>query len=92
MVRALSSGECKCVESVRTFYSSRKSWQNAVGQDALPWIQLSGLGSGCVDVAKLYGVSAIPSNFLMDPEGKILAVDLRGEKLEKVLEQVFEPR
>ena len=72
--------------------SSRKSWQNAVGQDALPWIQLSGLGSGCVDVAKLYGVSAIPSNFLMDPEGKILAVDLRGEKLEKVLEQVFEPR
>lgn len=72
--------------------SSEKSWQNAVKQDALPWIQLSGLGVSCVDVAKLYGVSAIPSNFLIDPDGKILAVDLRGEELEKALEQVFESR
>ena len=72
--------------------SSEKSWQNAVKQDSLPWVQLSGLGVVCVDVAKLYGVSAIPSNFLIDPEGKILAVDLRGEELEKALEQVLESR
>ncbi|MGE9937196.1 redoxin domain-containing protein [Butyricimonas virosa] len=72
--------------------SSEKSWQNAVKQDSLPWVQLSGLGVVCVDVAKLYGVSAIPSNFLIDPEGRILAVDLRGEELEKALEQVLESR
>lgn len=72
--------------------SSEKSWQNAVKQDSLPWVQLSGLGVVCVDVAKLYGVSAIPSNFLIDPDGKILAVDLRGEELEKALEQVLESR
>lgn len=42
-----------------------------------------------VDASKLYGVTAIPSNFLLDPEGKIVGMDLRGEELEKVLEQIF---
>lgn len=42
-----------------------------------------------VDVSKLYGVTAIPSNFLLDPKGKIVGMDLRGEGLEKALEQIF---
>lgn len=33
---------------------------------------------------------AIPSNFLLDPKGKIVGIDLRGEELEKALEQMFE--
>ena len=69
--------------------SSRKSWLNAVEKDSLPWEQLSGLGDTEIDVSKLYGVSAVPSNFLIDPVGKIIAIDLRGEELVKKLEQLF---
>ncbi|WP_099291928.1 TlpA disulfide reductase family protein [Butyricimonas sp. Marseille-P3923] len=68
---------------------SRKSWLNAVEKDSLPWEQLSGLGDTEIDVSKLYGVSAVPSNFLIDPVGKIIAIDLRGEELVKKLEQLF---
>lgn len=72
--------------------SSKKSWLSAVEKDALPWEQLSGLGSVKADVAKLYGVEAIPSNFLIDPDGKIVAMDLRGKMLETTLEQIFQNR
>ena len=67
----------------------KNMWLNAVEKDALPWEQLSGLGDTEIDVSKLYGVSAIPSNFLIDPVGKIIAIDLRGEELVKKLEQLF---
>ena len=69
--------------------SAERAWLNAVEKDALPWEQLSGLGAIEVEVDKLYGVTAIPSNFLIDPGGKIIATDLRGEGLEKKLEQIF---
>ena len=69
--------------------SSRKLWLGAVENDALPWEQLSGLGKSSADAPKLYGVQAIPSNFLIDPDGKIIAQDLRGEELERMLEKVF---
>ena len=69
--------------------SSRKLWLGAVKNDALPWEQLSGLGKSSADAPKLYGVQAIPSNFLIDPDGKIIAQDLRGEELERMLEKVF---
>jgi len=66
--------------------SSKSAWEKAVVQDGLPWTQLSGFGfSGDSLPANLYGISAIPSNFLIDPEGKIIATDLRGEELEKAL-------
>lgn len=69
--------------------SSEKAWLRAVEKDGMPWEQLSGLNGVKVDASKLYGVTAIPSNFLLDPEGKIVGMDLRGEELEKVLEQIF---
>jgi len=41
------------------------------------------------DVAKEYGVQAIPQNFLLDPNGKIVAVNLRGDKLQTTLSQLL---
>ena len=41
------------------------------------------------DVAKLYGLKGIPQNFLIDPHGKIAATNLRGDDLEKKLEEIF---
>ncbi|WP_205687095.1 peroxiredoxin family protein [Chitinophaga rhizosphaerae] len=41
------------------------------------------------EVARLYGIRGIPQNFLVDPQGKIIAKNLRGEALEKKLAEVL---
>lgn len=68
---------------------SREKWQNAIKTDHLPWTQLSDLASWKSDASKLFGVTAIPSNFLIDPNGKIIARDLRGSALEQALEKII---
>ncbi len=67
----------------------RSAWLNAVKKDGLPWTQVSELKGFNSKAAVLYGVSAIPSNFLIDPAGKIIARNLRGEDLEKKLSELF---
>jgi hypothetical protein len=37
----------------------------------------------------MYGIQAIPQNFLLDPQGKIIGKNLRGEALNKKLEELF---
>lgn len=64
---------------------SESAWLRAVDKDALPWTQLLDRASGKTTVSQLYGISAIPNNFLIDPQGKIIATNLRGEALEKAL-------
>jgi len=39
--------------------------------------------------AALYGITAIPANFLISPEGKIVAKNLRGDELEKKLAELL---
>jgi peroxiredoxin len=67
----------------------RRAWLGAVAKDNLPWTQVSELNGFKARSAVLYGVTAIPSNFLIDPNGKIIARNLRGEELEKKLGQLF---
>jgi peroxiredoxin len=66
----------------------KAAWLKAVADDKLDWTQLCDL-TGHNPVAKKYGVTSIPINFLIDPTGKIIAVDLRGASLGKKLEEVF---
>jgi len=68
---------------------NKDRWLNAVHHDQLPWTQLSDLKGWKNEAAGLYGVQAIPQNFLVSPDGKIVAKDLRGEDLEKELESIF---
>lgn len=70
-----------------TLDSDRKAWENAVVKDGMPWAQLSSFGIKNERVDKLYGVTGIPDNFLIDPSGKIIATNLRGEELFKQLEK-----
>lgn len=58
----------------------RIPWLKAVTEDKLPWIQVSDL-KGFSTVAKTYGIRAIPQNLLIDPQGKIIGINLRGETL-----------
>ena len=40
-------------------------------------------------MAKHYNVTGVPKMFLLDPEGKVVAIDLRGEDLEKKVNSFF---
>ncbi|MCX8481018.1 MAG: TlpA disulfide reductase family protein [Sediminibacterium sp.] len=66
--------------------SKKENWLDAINKDNLTWTQVSDLQYWSNAVAKLYGVSKIPQNYLLDPNGKIIAVDLRGEELIRFLD------
>jgi len=68
---------------------ARAKWIKAIQEDALPWTQVSDLKGWSADVAKIYGVNAIPQNFLVDPNGKIIGKNLRGKELEKKLAELI---
>jgi len=68
----------------------RKAWVAAIIKDKLTWPQVATLTSEEVDtMRKLYGIQEIPMNFLIDPQGKIVAIHLRGEALIKKLEEIL---
>jgi len=69
--------------------SDKEAWINAIAKDGLNWPQVSDLKFWDSAPAKLYGIRGIPSNVLLDPSGKIIARNLRGEDLEKKLEEIF---
>jgi peroxiredoxin len=69
--------------------NQRAAWLKAIESDDLTWPQVSSL-TRPNPVAKDYGVNAIPQNFLLDPQGRILAVNMFGEELTKKLAEVFD--
>ncbi len=67
----------------------KDAWLAAIKADGLAWTQVSDLKFWDNDVAKLYGINSIPQNYLIDPSGKIIAKNLRGEDLNKKLASLF---
>lgn len=68
---------------------SKTAWQKAVEQDKMPWTQVSDLVGFYSPVVYLYGVQSVPNNLLIDPKGKIIARNLRGDELEKTLSKLL---
>ncbi len=66
-----------------------KSWRTAIATDRLPWTQLNDPESTNGIAAGLYGIRALPFNFMIDPSGKIIAMNLRGEALAKKLKSLL---
>ncbi len=60
---------------------SKDAWVKAIADDKLTWTHVSDLKFWSNEVAVKYKVESIPQNFLIDPNGKIIAKDLRGEQL-----------
>ena len=56
-------------------------WKEAIAKDKLTWTQVSNLKEMKDPIAVQYGVTQIPTTFLIDATGKIVAIDLRGEEL-----------
>ena len=63
----------------------KAKWIDAIHEDSLTWTHVSDLQFWNNAVAQLYQISAIPRNFLVDPNGKIVAKNLRGPDLESKL-------
>lgn len=68
----------------------RDAWLKAIEKDGLTWPQVSDLKGWNNEVSKLYGIKAIPQNYLIGPDGKIVAINVKGEFLFKKLKQIFE--
>jgi peroxiredoxin len=68
---------------------SKSNWIDAIKSDGLNWTQVSDLKFWNNEVAVLYSIRSIPANFLIDPNGKIIGKDLRGNDLENKLEDVL---
>ena len=69
--------------------NARQAWLKAIAKDGLSWTQVSDLKGWNNEVSKLYSVESIPQNFLVAPDGKILAKNLVGEALEKKLAELL---
>ena len=67
----------------------RDQWLAAIEKDGLKWTQVSDLKYWSSDAAVLYCIRWIPMSFLIDPEGKIVAVGLEGEELHNKLEELL---
>jgi peroxiredoxin len=67
----------------------QEKWMKAIHDDKLEWTHVSDLKFWQNEVAKQYGIQAIPQNLLLDPSGKIIAKNIRGEELESKLAEVL---
>lgn len=68
----------------------KERWMKAIHDDKLEWTQLSDLKFWDNEVAKQYGIKAIPQNLLIDPDGKIIAKNLRGDELDQKLSEAID--
>ncbi|MBI1781554.1 MAG: TlpA family protein disulfide reductase [Sphingobacteriales bacterium] len=64
-------------------------WLGAVKRDKLSWPQVVDNKGWDAPSTLTYGVEAIPANFLLDKEGKIIAIDLEGQELEKKIKSLL---
>lgn len=70
--------------------NAKDKWIAAIHDDQLTWTHVSDLQFWKNAVAVQYGIQAIPQNFLLDPQGKIVAKNIRGEELDKKLSEFLD--
>lgn len=67
---------------------SEAKWQEFTKENSMTWINVWGSDeNGGWKAGKEYNVNSIPANFLYSPEGKLVAKNLRGEDIKKILDE-----
>ena len=90
VIAAYEQYQGKGFNVVGVSFDQRKSaWVAAIQQMGMKWQQMSDLKGWKCAAADLYGISSIPSNVLVDPTGKIVAMDLRGKNLLDKLKEIY---
>lgn len=69
--------------------NKKEAWLEAIEKDGLPWIHVSDLRGWENKIALMYQVKAVPQNWLLDPSGKIIAINLKGEALSRKLGELL---
>lgn len=72
-----------------SFDRDKEKWLQAIKDKELNWVHLSDLQYWNTIAAKTYNINAIPSSLLVDPTGKVIARDLRGDKLGAKLAEIY---
>lgn len=67
----------------------KELWLKAIEQDGLVWTQVSDLQGWGNRAARRYYITGVPQNFLIDPTGKIIAINLKGQALLNKLAQIL---
>lgn len=70
--------------------TDKEKWLRAIEKDGLIWQNVSDLNGMQNEAALIYGIDAIPENFLIDENGTIIARYLRGDNLKEKLKELFE--
>ena len=68
---------------------SKEDWLKAIEDDGLTWTHVSDLKYWQSEAAKTYNITGIPFSVLLDPNGVIIAKNLRGQALESKLAEIF---
>jgi len=69
--------------------SKRKRWLNAIADDNRIWTEVSTVEGFKTKVSNEYGITSLPSNFLIDASGKIIAVNIHGQQLKEKIDELF---
>jgi len=90
-VKKTWTGRIKTVRGFQVFSVSldanKTAWERAIKKDQLNWPwHISDLKHWNSKLANKYKIRSIPSNYLINPNGKIIGKDLRGDELDKLLE------
>jgi peroxiredoxin len=72
-----------------TLDNEKDKWEKATKEENIPWINVGDLMASKSPVVTMYGVSGVPTNYLVDQSGTIVATNLRREKLEQKLKELF---
>lgn len=72
-----------------SFDSKAEAWKEGLKSLGMDWHNISDLKGWQCAAMEVYGVRAIPANVLLDPEGRIVASDLRGDSLKDKLKEIY---
>ena len=73
-----------------SFDSKKEAWPAALDRLGMKWPHLSDLKGWYSLGSETFGIRSIPANILVDPEGRITDLDLRGEALGKRLAEIYD--
>lgn len=72
-----------------SFDSKKEAWEKGINDLGITWINLSDLQGWKSIAASTYGINSIPSSLLVAPDGKVVGIDLRGDKLGDKLKEIY---
>lgn len=68
---------------------TKSNWLNAILQDRITYTQVNDNNGWDAKAAVLYGVDAVPTTFLLDKTGVVVAIDLNGARLDNKVRQLL---